>query len=410
MFRSLFKGFPLGSLCMLVFSTSLFAAPADDLWGDWLQNQVDQHPEVVAAKDNMKSGLSLADGQDQPLYNPELETEFEREGEDSNFRVGINQTIDWWDKSDIRQQRAAYSRQSARSTFELVRQRKTAEAISALIEWHSAKLSAQLASEQESQLGTLLEMIKERQNAGDLGQLDAELTYLDLSQKLNITAQAQVRFQQAEAQLKELLPNWSAEWANIPTRFWKEHDDNQAVKLSEDHPSIVASRAAWEMLRKEADLIRQDAKAEPSIGINAGRSGDDDVVALSFSIPLNVRNNYSAEIRAAAQHALAAESSYLAVRRKLQYTVEAAQAALSGYRQHYQRWQSLMKGRAESSAKLLKTQWLSGDVSTPEYLISLQQRAEGLLAGIELQTRYRLAYVNWLLQTGQINSALKQVR
>ncbi|WP_444993876.1 TolC family protein [Aliikangiella sp. IMCC44359] len=410
MFRCLFKRFPLGSVCLLVFSTSLCAAPADNIWGDWLQNQIDQHPEVIAAKEQMNSALSRADSQDQPLYNPELETEFEREGESKNYRIGINQTIDWWDKAGIRKQQATHSRQATRNTFELIRQQKTAETISALIEWHSANQQARLASEQEQHLETLLKAIKERQQAGDLGQLDAELTYLELSQKLNETAKALVQFKRAEAQLRELLPDWSSEWAQIPKTFWQVSSANEQSETIEDHPNIVASRAKWETLRQEAKLIRQEAKAEPSFGINAGKSGDDDVVALSFSIPLNVRNNFSAETRAADQQALAAESQYLAVRRKQQYAVEGAQAALIEYQQHYQRWQTLMKGRVESSAKLLEKQWLSGDVSTPEYLISLQQRAEGLLAGIELQTQYRMAYTDWLLQTGQINTALKQLK
>lgn len=410
MFRCLFKRFPLGSVCLLVFSTSLRAAPADNIWGDWLQDQIDQHPEVIAAKEQMNSALSRADSQDQPLYNPELETEFEREGESNNYRIGINQTIDWWDKAGIRKQQATHSRQATRNTFELIRQQKTAETISALIEWHAANQQARLASEQEQQLETLLHVIKERQQAGDLGQLDAELTYLELSQKLNETAKALVQFKLAEAQLRELLPDWSSEWAQIPKAFWQVRSVNEQSERIEDHPNIVASRAEWETLRQEAKLIRREAKAEPSFGINAGKSGDDDVVALSFSIPLNVRNNFSAETRAADQQALAAESQYLAVRRKQQYAVEGARAALIEYQQHYQRWQTLMKGRVESSAKLLEKQWLSGDVSTPEYLISLQQRAEGLLAGIELQTQYRRAYTDWLLQTGQINTAIKQLK
>lgn len=410
MFRCLVKRFSAGSVYLLVISTSLSAAPTDNAWGNWIQNQIDQHPEVIAAREQMNSDLSLADGQDQPLYNPELETEFEREGESNNYRIGINQTIDWWNKAGIRRQRATYSRQATRYTFELTRQQKTAQAIGALIEWHSAKQQAQLASEQERQLETLLDVIKERQQAGDLGQLDAELTYLELSQKLSETAAAQVRFKRAESRLRELLPDWSSGWGRIPRPFWKVFSANDHNKSFKDHPSIVASRAEWESFRQQAKLVRQDAKAEPSFGLNAGKSGDDNVVSLSFSMPLNVRNTFSAETRSANQRALAAESQYKAVLRKQQYAVEGARSALTEYQQHYLRWQTLMKGRVESSAKLLEKQWLSGDVSTPEYLISLQQRAEGVLAGIELQKQYRMAYTDWLLQTGQITSALKQLK
>ena len=68
-----------------------------------------------------------------------------------------------------------------------------------------------------------------------------------------------------------------------------------------------------------------------------------------------------------------------------------------------------MKGRAESSGNLLEKQWRSGDMSMTEYLLALQQRTEGLNAGIELHTQFQLARIEWLLQTGQMETALMQV-
>ncbi len=47
-------------------------------------------------------------------------------------------------------------------------------------------------------------------------------------------------------------------------------------------------------------------------------------------------------------------------------------------------------------------------MSTTEYLLALQQRADGLVAGIELETQFQLARIDWLFQTGQLATALKQ--
>ena len=125
-------------------------------------------------------------------------------------------------------------------------------------------------------------------------------------------------------------------------------------------------------------------------------------------MPLNIRNDFSAQVKAINQQVLSAESQFLAVRRSQQFSIEAAQSTLNEYKKHYKRWQGLMKGRIESSAKLLEQQWRSSDVSTSEYLLSLQQRADGIVSGIELQKKYRKAYIDWLLNTGQVLTALKQ--
>jgi len=409
MFRCLNKRIPLGVVYLLVFSASLSAAPSNDEWRKWLQSQIENHPQVIAAKEQMRSANSLATNQELPLYNPELETEFEREGDSNNYSIGISQTIDWWDKSSVLKKQASISREAARFDFDAILQQRTAETISALIVWDSANQRAKLAKEQENRLSALLEVIAERQKAGDLGQLDAELTYLELSQQLNETAESHVQFRQAEAKLRELLPEWTLEWSNVPKSFWRFDAYNSFNQSIDQIPNVAAARAAWESLRQEAEVARLNAKTDPTFGLNAGKSEDDDVVGISFSMPLNIRNNFSAQVKAVNQQALSAESQYLAARRSQQFFIEAAQAAMEEYKNHYKRWQDLMKGRIERSANLLERQWRSGDVSTSEYLLSLQQRADGIVAGIELQKKYRVAYTDWLLSTGQLTTALKQV-
>ena len=60
----------------------------------WLSMQINKHPDIIAAKEEMNAVFSNAEGNKQPLYNPELETGYEREGDANNYSIGINQTID----------------------------------------------------------------------------------------------------------------------------------------------------------------------------------------------------------------------------------------------------------------------------------------------------------------------------
>jgi hypothetical protein len=126
-------------------------------------------------------------------------------------------------------------------------------------------------------------------------------------------------------------------------------------------------------------------------------------------MPLNIRNNFSAQARAANQQALAAEANFLSIMRKQRFSIQSSIDTLLTYQKNYQRWQQLMDGRGKRSGDLLQKQWQSGDVSTTEYLLALQQRAEGLKAGIDLQSQFQLSQIDWLLQVGQIKTVLQQL-
>ncbi len=403
------KGCIVGCLWVLSMPGAAYASAADGTWGSWLQNQINRHPEIIAAQEKMNAAISMTEGRERPQYNPELATEYEREGEDNNYRLGLNQTIDLWDKRGARQQQARFSRTAAQQDFEFSRQQKTAEAMQALIAWQAATQQSGLVQKQETHMDTLLELVKERQLAGDLGQIDAELTYLSLSQRLNDTAQAQAALRQAEAQLRELLPDWPTAKTPIPEQFWAANIMNStpAEQWLDAYPAVVAAKADWEAAQQFLELARREAKADPTIGINAGASGEEKVVGLSLSMPLHIRNNFSSEVLAASQEAAAAKARYQAIRRQQQFAIEGAQAALQEYQQRLARWQELMQGRGERSGQLLEKSWQSGDMSTTEYLLAMEQRTAGLISGIELQSRFQAAHVDWLLQTGQISAVLQ---
>lgn len=409
---ALSKRFVFGYLCALYLPGIAMADSSDASWVRWLQNQVHHHPAVVAAKEKMNAAFSIAESNEQPLYNPELETEFEREGDANNYQVGISQTVDWGGKRGVGKQMAKANRRAAEYDFALKLQQQTTLSLQALVKWQAANHHAKLALKQENQLGTLLDLVKQRQRAGDLGQLDAELTVLGLSQTLNTTAQALAQLKQEGAHLRELLPDWSPESAQIPEGFWSinnklPEDLSQITQWVDEHPEVMVARAEWDGLQKKAKLVSQETKADPTLGIAGGKSDNQNVLALTFSIPLNVRNNFNAEEKAAQLEALAAEAQYQSIRRKKQYAIQAAYDVLQEYLQRAKRWQELMAGRSERSQILLEKKWRSGDMSTTEYLLALQQLTEGLASGIELREQFQLAQIEWLFQTGKINAALQ---
>lgn len=389
-------------LAVCVFFLSRNSYAQFDNWNAWLTTQIRQHPEVVAAREQWLSANAGTEAMEQPLYNPELLTELERSGDADNYRVGVQQTIDWWDKRRARKQQASYLRAAAKSQYQQVVLDKTSEALIALTEWQAASKAQELIEEQQAQLDALLSLVEKRKKAGDLGGIDAELTFLSLSTQLTEVADVEANLQKAQAHAQELLAEWSPAIGGIPSKFWmKELLDGSDQGLRKQ-PLVASAEENWHALSVAADAARLSAKAEPTIGINAGRDGEENVVSLSFSIPLHVRNNYSAESRAAVNTALEAEAKYRALLRKQRFEWRAALAAWQRFDQQYQRWQSQVKRRLKNSETLLKRQWTSGDLSTAEYLLALNQRAGSLLAGIEMEKQTRLEFIEVLLKSGRL--------
>lgn len=379
---------------------------APEGWKQWFLSQLESHPSMSAMRAQLLSKNANADAAEQPLYNPELSSAFERNGEENNYTIGVQQTIDWWDKRGVKQQQAGFIRQAAEAHYRQQLMEKIAEALSALVEWRANDRAASVAESQKEQLNALLALAEKRQATGDIGSIDAELAFLSLSQQLAQVAETEVALRRAESRVRELLPQWTAQQGGIPETLWP---SNPTLVFEQDllaHPVVASARAQWQSLKEQAEAKRLAAKAEPTVGVNAGRDGGENLIGLSFSIPLNVRNNFSAETRAAGSEALEAEARYQAIYRKQRFNWQAAQATWNRYQEQYLHWQTLVQGRVNNSAELLERQWRSGDLSTTEYLQALNQRTDSLLAGIQLEKQTRLALTDMLLQSGGLLSQL----
>ena len=380
----------------------LFGYAQGSEWANWLASQVQQHPDVLAAREQWQGVNARADATTRPLYNPELSSELERSGDDTNFRVGVQQTIDWWDKQSSNTHQARYVRVEAEAMYRQQVLDKTFEALTALVDWNSANQTARITETQQKQLNELLSLVESRLQAGDLSSIDAELTFLSLLQQLAQAAEVDAELRKTELVVRELLPQWTPSQNGIPDEFWPSNIQSIQNKELLKLPTVASARARWQSLEEKSELARLSAKAEPTIGISVGRDGGDNALGLSFSIPWNVRNDYSAEVRVADQAELEAEAHFQSAFRKQQFALQAAEAVWKSYNKQYSQWLSLVRGRLENSAELLERQWRSGDLSTTDYLLALNQRSESLLAGIKLEKQTQLALAEVLKQSGYL--------
>ncbi len=397
-------------LFLLIFSNpGQILAQTTESWTSRLISQIDQNPEIVVARKNLEHLRLTAAGRQQPLYNPEFETEYERNGDDNNYRIGLSQTLDIWGKRGIRTQQSQAELTAAETEFKLKTLEKTAEILKLLAEWQAAGKAAALSLQQKDAMTALAEQVKQRQMAGDAGLIDSELAFLNLSENLKNTVAARIRVRRTEARLKEELPEWSVAAAPIPEEFWSAAANYDLQKLIDNHPRVALARLNWEARKHTAELTRQQAKPDPTIGFNAGEDGEENVFALTFSIPLNILNSFSAETDAANQDIVVTQARYQALKRRQLIAAEAAAETMKEYQQSYKQWQEIMRLRGEQSRQLLEKHWQSGDLDTTGYLRIRQQQNENLRTGIELEALYHTALIDLYLQSGHLSTIFNQL-
>lgn len=373
-------------------------------WNTWLMSQIKQHPDIIAARKQLSGANANADVLEQHIFNPELSAEIERDGNEENYSLGIQQTIDWWNQRGAKQQQASFQRAKAKTLYHQRLLEKKAEVLEALVEWHFANRLNIIAQKQQQQFNTLLGLVEKRQQAGDFGSIDAELTFLSLSKQLAQVVDVEIALQKSQTRVNELLPEWSPERGGVPDSFWPSKVDFITDQELMNHPTIASAHANWQSLKEEINVTRLAAKALPTIGVNARREEGENVVGLIFSIPLNIRNNYSDQIRVSQSKAFEAESRFNALFRKQRFEWKAAYYTWKLYQQQYLRWQTIAESRVENSASLLEKQWNSGDLSTTNYLLALNQRAESLFSGIELKKKMQQAFVEVLKRSSRLKT------
>lgn len=389
------------SMCLAIsFSINAYGKEKST---SWLENQINKDPEIIEARELLKASQYQAKSLTKAIYNPEFEASYEKEGDFKNFSVGLSQTIDLWDKQSSNKnigEIVFYMNQQ--QLLDLLESKK-AEALIALVNWQAAKDAAKLLIEKEEQLRTLVSIVDEKQKVGLLDPIDAELVYLNLAQAFSEISEYQIALKHAEVQVQELLPDWTPDIAKGQQFEFKTTNYSFNTEWVKQHPKVKLAKAYWQEQQAKAQLSTIEAKANPTIGISAGERGNESTVGLTFSMPLNIRNNYSDTIKFAYSKSIAAEAKFQSVFRKQSFKAKANYESLSVSKKYYEQWLKLTHGRLNNSEKLLNKRWEAGDINTSDYLFALNQRAEGLHTGIQLEKQFKVAEISFISSMGQLS-------
>lgn len=373
------------------------------------------HPRIRAAQAAADAAGAQRDAATKPRFNPELQIAGQRT-DVTVQTVGINQTLDWHDKGQARALAAEHEHMAAQQQLRNVEQQLTTEVLLAVTRYHTARQLAHLRADQVALLERVAALANQRFTAGDIGQSEVDLAQLGATQSAAEANAAQLALADALAALQIATQLSLETWPSLPREMavdqlpsdnavpgaGKPEDRDAWFAVAEQLPHVASLRASWEAAKAKASLAEKERRPDPTVGVVLGRDGEENLLGVSLSIPLYVRNNFTDEAHAAQQEVLVAESLLNDAREQARLT---ALQTLSRFRLTligWQRWRDLEHRSVNEQLKTLERLWRAGDMSTSDYLLQSGQYVDAQGLGVSMQGRVWEAWIEWMAASGRL--------
>jgi len=370
------------------------------------------NPRVQAAAAALAAGEARQRGAEQPLYNPELEADFEK-ADVRTSSVGLRQAIDWTDKREALGGIAAAEREALAAELADVRQALAAELLSSLVDFHARLELERLAGQRAELTGQFLSVARRRHEAGDLPQVEVDMAQLAAQQALILKAKATTARVEAVQSLVALTggqrPGWPALPEAVPEAAFVgvANDGNADPEMDLlQLPALRAQQARINAARQTVRLKRRESRPDPTIGVRGGREDSEGLVGVTFSIPLFVRNDFKAGVTAADAEAASAGSRLQDMARQARARLVSTAERYRLTREAWLAWREAGEFSLQRQTTLLQRLWQAGELSTTDYLVQLAQSLDTQADATELHGDLWRAWVDWLAASGGVESWL----
>ena len=373
----------------------------------WLVVNVNNHPSVLASEASVDASAFRLVAAEKAIYNPELEFDAETAEADSAY-IGISQSIDWGNTRGARTSIAGSEKDAAQFDYESVRRSVAIELITGLSDYHTTAALKELSQKANVLLKRFSDVATQRFEAGDLSQVDvglANLSYAEAGFRLANAATSHARARQKLVALtgKEEQP-WPSMNVDMPDPSLMTTNPDAIVRELPEMRRVTAMVAAAQAKIK---LRTGEASADPTFAIRAGREEDEGLFGFTFTVPLQVRNNFKAEIDVANAEMIEAEREAIDIYRKLKSQLEAALVAYELSREAWLAWEDSGEGNLKHHIELLERLWNAGELTTTDYLVQLSQALETKASAIEQRGQMWSHWSEWLVATGLIENWLQ---
>ena len=138
------------------------------------------------------------------------------------------------------------------------------------------------------------------------------------------------------------------------------------------------------------------------MGLRGGRDGASNMLGLTLEIPLFVRNDFSAEVTAAALDMSQQQQLYQETYRRALAKLDGANQRFQNTRQTWKNWLKQGQKAQQTQEKLLNKLWQAGELTASDYLIQAKQNVDTAMTATQLQAELLQALISLLAASGQI--------
>ncbi|VAW73798.1 hypothetical protein MNBD_GAMMA15-306 [hydrothermal vent metagenome] len=376
-------------------ATASDISPAlQQLMRDFIAN----HPAALSARADLERAEAEARAAGQPLYNPEIEFDYE-DSADITKTVGLAQTFDWNGKRRARDTAAQNNIRAARATLSSTRQNMLGELLGELSQALTTADVTRLAARRVTLFQEFLLLAEQRFAAGDVSRTDVDLARLALSEAQMQAAAASADATATEARLSALVEVPPTGWPILPV-LPETLSDYEATRLLNRHPALQQLSAEAAAARASVTIAARDRRPDPTLAVRGGKEASENLVGVTFSIPLYLRNSFRAELDAANAEAISAEQRYKNSLRRARSAMQAAAQRYKVTRSALSYWEQTGLSSLQGRVETLQSLWKSGEIGTTNYLVQLQQTLGTRISAVELQRATWDAWLAWLQASG----------
>lgn len=373
---------------------------ADPPLQGFIQQIWSKSPVVQGGQAALEAAQARAEGANKPLHNPALELDAEGAGADTTT-IGFSQTLDWSDKQGALRRVAGQEVQEAEAALIGIRQGIALEALGALARFSTARDMQVLARRRSQLMKGFIGAVKQRQVAGDVAALDVTLAQVAYSEALMVQAAGESELAEAEAAVQAVSGLPMASWPQLPHKLAPPPKRADAALL-ESLPELAVLRGRMEVAKARIDLAERKGRIDPTIGVRAGREDSETLLGLTIEIPLFVRNNYKAEVRAASHEAVVEEQAYRDAYRRAKAHFTGALGRFKHTSRAWIAWIATGLQAHREQMRLLEVMWQAGELSATDFLIQAKQNIDTQTAATTLMGEVWQAAIAWQAASGQI--------
>ncbi len=369
---------------------------------------VSRHPEVLATRAAVDASSALRSAAERPLYNPEIDIEFEDRIHHETRILSLNQAVDIAGQRGARASVAAHDSDRAALQLTAVRRRIAGEFLHLLGDYWTAASQDQLAETRIGLMRSFADLTLRRRQAGDLTQMELNSANLAYAQAEIAHATAESARTAADQALRAVAAAPPpASWPALPIELQPIIVDGPVLeRLLAELPEVRTRRAEAARAAAAVELRVRERRANPLLSLGVGEEDDESFIAFNISMPLNIRNRYVQEVVAARAEQTMSEREAENTEVRARQRLFAARERYRLTREAWTSWRQSGEPSLAGQAELLERLVLAGELSTTDYLVQLNQTLDAAMNALELRREFWRSWFEWLDASGQTDAWL----